>query len=371
MRLFRSCPAVLPMLFALLLTPALARAEVYGGIEIGAKGIKATVIRVTPEPDGYDVKIDLAKTANTTLVAGLAESGRFNPTALKDTVKEVETFFTQMRSEHKVAPERIYVVGSSGLFSALGKKEDLIAENKKALAGAVKAATGKEMNFIDVDREVELSIVGVVPPKFADGSLLLDVGSGNTKGGCRDGKRFVTVSIPLGTVTYSDLVKKAAEKTNTPFAKQADELRKEHLAAPLKEQVSKNPGLAKRERVYLTGGTAWALATLTKPADRRSFVALSAADIDRYRKELRDNPKALLNPDLSGIKDAREREEAMKDVEQVKKVFSPENLLAGAEVLKAMADEFGLAAKDKKLYFARHGYIGWILAYVAEQSAPK
>ena len=105
-----------------------------------------------------------------------------------------------------------------------------------------------------------------------------------------------------------------------------------------------------------------------RPADRRSFVALTAADVDRYAKGLRDDPKALLNPDLSGIKGDREREEARSDVEQLKKVYSPENLLAGAEILKAgLSDEFGLAAKEKKLYFARHGYIGWILAYVAER----
>ena len=99
------------------------RAEVYGGIEIGGKGIKATVVQVTPDADGYDVKIDMAKTANTALVSGLAESGRFADTAIKDTVREVEVFYKRMRDEHKVPADRIYVISSSGLFDDVGRRK--------------------------------------------------------------------------------------------------------------------------------------------------------------------------------------------------------------------------------------------------------
>jgi len=53
----------------------------------------------------------------------------------------------------------------------------------------------------------------------------------------------------------------------------------------------------------------------------------------------------------------------------VKKGFTPEQLLAGAEILKALAEEFDFA-KEKKVYFARQAYLGWILAYVIEKSGP-
>src|SRR5262249_46841679 len=60
------------LLSALLLAPTPARAELHGGIEIGAKGVKATVIDARPGPDGLAVKVLLAGTHNSTLVAGIA-----------------------------------------------------------------------------------------------------------------------------------------------------------------------------------------------------------------------------------------------------------------------------------------------------------
>src|SRR5207237_384518 len=82
---------------------------------------------------------------------------------------------------------RLYVVGSSGLFSAIEGKKDAVKANQDALAEAIREACGLKMTFIDVTREAELSIDGVIPAKHAAVSMLLDIGSGNTKGGFRDG----------------------------------------------------------------------------------------------------------------------------------------------------------------------------------------
>src|SRR2546430_180763 len=112
-----------PRLVLALLTwgaiPAALRADVHGGIEIGAKGVKATVVDVSEGPEGLDARVLMGDTRNTTLVAGLASSGRFSPDALEETGAAVSRFAAQMEKKYKVPPERIYVVGSSGLFSAL------------------------------------------------------------------------------------------------------------------------------------------------------------------------------------------------------------------------------------------------------------
>jgi exopolyphosphatase/pppGpp-phosphohydrolase len=354
--------------WALAVNPA--RAEIHGGIEIGAKGVKATVLDVTGGADGYGVKVLLSKTENTTLVAGLASSGRFEATALQDTAKAVARFAAQMEKEYNVPAERLYVVGSSGLFSALVDKPDAIKANQEALAAAVRDTCGLKITFIDVKREVELSVAGTVPARDAGRAVLLDVGSGNTKGGYRDaGKGCVSASIPYGSVTFTDLVKKKAGKGT--FAENADALREEVLTPALKKAVEGKPELMQRERVYLSGGAAWALATLVHPGDRSGYVALTADDVDAYRQLLVAAKGEFPAPNLARISDPEVREAARKEIEQVKGVFKPEQLLAGAEILKALSDEFGFG-KEKKVCFVRHAQVAWILAYVAEKAtAPK
>jgi exopolyphosphatase/pppGpp-phosphohydrolase len=352
---------------ALALTAPHVRADVHGGIEIGAKGVKAAALDVTGGADGYDVKVLFSDTRNTTLVAGLASSGRFDPAALKDTAAAVAAFAGQMQKEHKAPAERIYVVGSSGLFSALAGKPDDVKANQEILAAAVREACGLKMTFVSPEREVELSIAGAVPAKYAAGALLLDVGSGNSKGGYRDGdKGCVSASVPYGSVTFTDAIKKRADKGS--FAEAAVLLRREVLVPAIRKAVEGKPGLLKRERVYLSGGAVWAMATLLRPGDRGAYVALTAEDVEAYRKLLLKTPGAFPEPDLTSITDAGIRREAQKEIERVKETFKPEQLLAGAEILKALSDEVGFG-KENKAYFARNGYLAWILAYVAERSA--
>src|SRR5205814_6371316 len=103
---------------------AFARAETYGGIEIGGKGVKATVLEVRRQPGGLDVKTLFSDTENTGVTAGLAKTGRFDPAALKATAEAVAQFAQRMRKDYKLPAEQIHVVGSSGLFSAVeGNKE--------------------------------------------------------------------------------------------------------------------------------------------------------------------------------------------------------------------------------------------------------
>ncbi|HTU90631.1 MAG TPA: hypothetical protein VMF69_11200 [Gemmataceae bacterium] len=344
-----------------------ARAAVHGGIEIGAKGVKATVLDVSDGTDGYEVKILLSGTQNTTLTAGLASAGRFQAGAVKETSAAVAKFAEQMRQKYKVPKTRIYVVGSSGLFSALGAKKEAIQANQALLAAAVQEACGLRIRFINVQREIELSIAGIVPAKRAADSLLLDIGGGNTKGGYRKAdNECVTVSIPYGSVTFADMVKKHADKES--FAEAATALRAEVLVPALRKGIDKKPELLERKRIYLSGGAVWAMVSFVRPSNCRSYVALTADDIAAYRQLLLKTPDSFPNIDLSTIEDTKLREQVHKEIERVKKVYQPRQLLAGAEILQALSSEFHFD-HEKKLYFARNAPTGWILAYVAEKEA--
>src|SRR5262249_5207262 len=145
----------------LLLAPTPARAELFGGVEIGAKGIKATVIDARPGPDGLAVKVLLAGTHNSTLVAGIASKGKFDPAALKDAAAAVRAYAREMEKKYKVPKGNIYVVASSGIFTPIAKDTKAVAANRARLAGAIREATGRSLDFISVEQEAHLSILGI------------------------------------------------------------------------------------------------------------------------------------------------------------------------------------------------------------------
>src|SRR5262249_23769413 len=144
-------------------------------------------------------------------------------------------------------------------------------------------------------------------------SILIDIGSGNTKGGMREGdNRFVTFAIPYGTVTFTDLVKMRAGKNS--FPKTAASLRDEVLVPALMGQLKEKAALTKRERIYLSGGIVWAMATLVRPQNRDAFTPVSARDIDEFQKMLLQEPGVVPTPDLNKIADPEIRKLAQSEI---------------------------------------------------------
>lgn len=349
--------------------------KLHGGIEIGAKGVKATAINFNRKGNGYDLKIIYTETINTTIMK--VKDNKFTPEAISETVQAVQKMYTKMSEEHQIAPERIYIIGSSGLR----------ADNKQDLVAEVKKATGKAMSFLTVEMEVQLSIIGTIPQQRDDdnklvnerhAAMLIDIGSGNTKGGYQQAtnapvtgvpvEEFVTMSIPFGTVTFTNEASRyhKDDADLRAFAVDAVTLSPKLLNEQLNKEVTKKPGLVMRERLYLTGGIVWAMTTLLHPENRRSFVPLTVEDINRFQYQARTDVTSLLNPDLSFINDDARRLEAKKEIDSVKAVFTPKNIIAGAEILSAVSNEFKL--KDMKIWFARYSSLSWILSYVRGQA---
>ncbi len=344
--------------------PASVRAEMHGGIEIGGKGVKATVVDMTKGPAGPEVKVLLSDSRSTAVTAGLATKGRFDDTALKATADAVAQFAGILRRDHKLPAARIHVVGSSGLFSALEGKPEAIKLNRQLLADTIRTACELQMDFIDEEMESRLSIAGIIPPDRAGDAILLDVGGGNTKGGCRVGKDYVTFSVPFGSVTFADA---AAKQKGDTLAQRLAAAREMLLLPALRKDLEGKPELRKREVVYLSGGAAWALATLVHPAEQGAFVTLTAADVRTLHSMIANARTDFPMPDLSTIKDEKLRLLAEKELAKVKESYRAEQLRAGAEVLLGLSEEFRLE-KAKQVIFVRHAQIGWLLAYIAEKT---
>lgn len=336
----------------------------YAGIEIGAKGVKSVVLVMTPQPDDtYDVAEPFRRSINTTIFAGVKERGAFDPQSIEETATAVKELYDTVTADYKVSAGNIHLVGSSAVAKA---------SNRDQLAARVKELTGLELEFITKDDEVLYNVVGSIPVDKVAKALSVDVGSGNTKIGYLDrsgGKNsVVAVEIPLGTVSLTDVAIKAGDNPRA-LSNAADTAIKNELAPKLRQEMQKRPGYRNRRPVYLAGGIVWAVATFTKPGNDQAFVKITPLDIDAFIAGVQKNPDVYLNPSLTKVKDAETRQWAEKQVQSVKDVFTPENLISGAKLLKAIYTEM----KIKEGYFARWG--SWLAgrvylqAYEAEEEA--
>lgn len=345
------------------------RPGLHGGIEIGGKGVKATVIEVSLNPEGLAVKVGkplLAKTANTTI--SRLEKGLYSQVAIDETAEAVGRFYSQMREELGVAAKNVYIVGSSGLPDA---------PNRPALTDAVHKKTGKQVSYVDQFDEVRLSIMGLVKDDFLGDSIFVDVGSGSTKCGYFEPgnrvavTRMVVVRTPLiGTVRFTQIVQERLKKMpQLRFPTETTAQTSELFTEPLKEELERRPALVNRKHVFLNGGIVWALATYSWPEKiDEPLVTLRAADIDRFHALLSRTPEQLPEVDLSKITDPEKRKRAQDELNAVANAFTVQNLIAGTDILRGIVKAFRLDQEQKTLYFSRDGLFAWIYAFVKENA---
>ena len=347
---------------------------------MGSKGIKGIVVPFRGGSPGLS-DLQFTATIDTTLVAGMREDSHrrvwFSEVAIEEAADAVETLFEQVQFGHGVPPDHIFLVGSSSLPAAA---------NRDLLVAELGARVGKTIQFIELKVEIERLLRGVVPERHQRRALVIDVGSGTTKVGflVRDGDlKDIGADLP-GTVRFADRIE-ATRREGEPFEAAAERgLREWYLEnEDLHAWIEMQPGFRNRNLVYLTGGAAWALVTLHCPERGygQLFVELTPADFEEFHAELvasRDIPV----PDLSAIHDRAMRESIESEVGRVLDTFKREHLIAGVDILRGLADEGvfrwphngntrppdGRWRPEEGIYFARAGYIGWLLAFIREDA---
>jgi tetratricopeptide (TPR) repeat protein len=350
--LFKSIGAERGALDALLSLQELEKQKVaiYGGVEIGSNGVKAQAYRIGLKGDEfYDLQEVFRESINTTIIAGVKETGAFSKDGIEETAQAVKTLIEKLK-EKGVPGDNIFVVTSSAISSV---------KNRDELAKRVEELTGYKVEFLTVKDEVLYGIAGAVPPKYFYNSIFVDVGSGNTKigylekvGGSINVRSF---ELPYGTVSLTERASKGKD-----FRRELVEFLSKEVEPLLKREAQKNPAYLNRKNVFLVGGIVWALTTLQKPGQvEEAYVRLSALDIRNFVQAIPKNPDRVLNPDLSKLKPEL-RDKAKMQVEKVKDVFSVDNLYAGGMLLESLGK--GLKFEKRNLLFPRYG--NWLVGYV-------
>jgi hypothetical protein len=326
--------------------------EVYAGIELTTEAVRAIALRISRNDDESGPKLIYSE--NVRLALGRDSDGQITPQAAKEAAQTVLKLLTRLRQQSQAPPEHVYLIGSSGLG----------ANRPEALVKAVSETTGKSINFLDVETEIQLSVAGAISRLWKVGdthidnrnsSVLIEINGDRTLGGYQllkfpsDGTDatprydFVTMSIPNG------------------------EPGEESFLQALRRERESKPGLINRKRVYLTGSVPWAMTTLIYPEDQQSFVPLTSEVIEWFAGKLARSPREVLNPNLSFIRDKDLRQKAESDVQAVKNAFTPQQLAAGVDAVKAVASEFEW--QGKQIWFARFGHLGRLLSYIRLQAA--
>jgi hypothetical protein len=346
--------------------------ELHGGIEISPRIIRVIALRISNRADGENVQILHSDQIAPSIPIPTDE--RLTPEYIRELALSVQKLFDSLRRDFRVPPDQIHLLGLS----------EFAAQIRDDLAREIRAKTGKEITFLDAKSETELSIAGNIPRRYQlDGkwydnrniSMLLDIGQSSVRGGhqqLRQSARgrteydYVTWEIPKGVSSLAaEAGKRLGEDADLQSFAKTVAINSNSFRGLLRTEVSHNVGLMTRKKIYLTGDIVWAMVTLLHPDDQRPYVSLTIEDINTFAYRAGADPEALLNPDLSKIRDENARNDAKKAREMVKGAYTPKMLIAGAETMKAVAGEMNLA--DKRMIYARHSPLARILSYLRLQ----
>jgi len=322
-------------------SPASDPKELHGGIEVAIRAVRAVALRVSTGTDG-DNTPSIQGSDQIIPSTPFPRDEKLTPEYISDLAQAVQKLSEKLQSDFRIPQNQIYLLGLS----------ELSGQARDELAREVRDKIGKEITFLDPKGETELNIAGNIPRRYQfEGkwydnrsiSLLLDISATNVRGGYQQLSLSSRGRAEYDYVTW-----------DIPLKNQ------------LRAESAQNPGLMTRKKIYLMGNIVWALAALLYPADQQPYLPLTLGDINNFYYRAMADPEALLNPDLSKIRDENARNEAKKRREAIKAIYTPKTLAAEAEALKFAVTEMNLA--DKRLIFARNSNLARLLSFVRLQT---
>lgn len=344
--------------------------QYYGGIDVGSKGVKATAITVRLNSNSeYTYEVKYENTKNTEPMA-------LTPQSNEETAKAIKLFLDTLINVHNVPIEKIYIVISSGLRQAMdmpanaGKE----AELRKIIGTSINNPS-KKIDILTPAQEAEYLTIGIVPPHLRLTSSIMDIGSGNTKGGYFvNDKDFEPISFGTATKSFAKTIKgvKPPPKDIKEFYEQGLWFIENGKAKELNDELSRKPGTKNRKRVYLVGGIVWAMNAYMHPEKIKEledniFVEINLKDAELFQKAAIRNYDSLIHPSLAHIADEKALDLAKTTLEKVRTTFDQESIIAGSLWLNAMMKEYCNSSTPKRFYFPKYGVIGWLSGYIVKQ----
>lgn len=347
-----------------MLTGAEGKEQSYAGIEIGAKGIKLSILSIQLNSSGeveYMLKADSSVNP---------EPAAFTPQSQQESADALKKFIEIARSRYGIGSDRLYVVISSGLKAELDKKNKMADFIKSVIPAGM--PPGFSISSVTSAEEAELAVLGTVPPRRRYSTSLIDVGSSKTNGGyfMDASQSFDAVYFPVGTRSFVSLVKNKNPFNINEFARVAETIFKDSLSLLVRSELGRRAGLRNRSSTYLGGGVVWCIATYLYPEKcDDNYVELTPEDIRRFRSMVLNNYTKAIQPDISNITNEKLMLDARKTISRAQNTYDQESLIAGAIWIDGLMKELNTTQPVKRFYFSKYAYVGWISGYISRAVA--
>ncbi|MDX1905497.1 MAG: hypothetical protein SF053_00575 [Bacteroidia bacterium] len=334
----------------------------YGGIEIGTRGVKMVVVSTRINSTG-DIKFTIEAESDS-----VTRPGDLTITSNKSTVAAVEMFYRQLRSEYHISADNIFAVISSGVDEMSNLKGELARQSLLQLKDQISQIVQRDVEIVKLCREGELVMIGTVRKGFRPVSSTIDVGSGTTKGVYQTPNGLLKcLELPYGPETILTRIENEVSGNFQSLDLAASQFCQTVIRDEIRSSFNLNPEFKNRKDVNLIGGIVWVFCTYMYPEKRgQDFVACYIDDVKRFKALALTNYEKLTDPDLSMIHDPAMLKLVKQDIERAKNNFKPEQIIAGANLLLTIMEEYERYSSPKRFQFLRDGYVGWITGYIVE-----
>ncbi|MEO5592610.1 MAG: hypothetical protein ABIR15_02360 [Chitinophagaceae bacterium] len=344
--------------------------SVYAGIEVGSKGVKMSILEVGKDAKTTGSFAILKDTSiNTDFISFLY------PNFLA-TLNGLSGLYNLAIKEYKISPKRVFTVVSSGVKMQAEK------ENKKEwitnLVDSFKLRTKeskRQVEIVDVVDEARLSHLGIVPDNDRYNTFLIDIGSGNTKGGYFPNgniKDFKLFQVNWGTKSTANATDKKCgdDKSLVTFYKQLAKTATEAENTGIIYAVNESGAYPKSDNIAFSGGIAWSVATLLHPEmNERSTVPVTYDEVAAFCEKIYTDYSSF--SDFYLVKNIKDRnmdlEAAAKEIKRVHQVFDQRSLMAGSRLLLKIMRQFESVNEKKDFFLVKNGQVGWVSAYVDQE----
>jgi hypothetical protein len=302
----------------------------------------------------------------------------FSPATFQATLNALTNLYSIAKKDYNISTESIFTVVSSGVKSQADKdnKNSLI----KNLIDSFKSKVNepqREVSVIDVLDEARLSHLGIVPESRRYTTFLIDIGSGNTKGGFfpnGDTKMLKLFQLSWGTKSTANATEKRCEddKTIDNYNKQLTRVLTGAENSEIIYMVNESGAYPMSDYIAFSGGIAWSIATLISPElVSNSVIPVTYDDVFNFSQRLYNNyPSISDDAILKSITDKTMDKVAIgKEVKRVNQVFDQRSLMAGTGLLLKIMRQFEGIYEKKQFFLVKNGQVGWISAYVDQHIA--
>jgi hypothetical protein len=376
-RLYKTACFISLLMLSCLVLPAqnsfklkFKRSAVYAGIEVGSKGVKLSVIEIEKKADEAGNFNSLKDSSvNTDFIS-------FDQPSFAATLQALTGLYNTALVQYKIPAAHIFTVMSSGV-KVLSEKDNNSIWVKKLTDSFRLRINEPQRSFdlVSVQDEARLSHLGIVPEPKRFSTFLIDIGSGNTKGGYFPNIDISSIrlfELTWGTKSVANATDKRLE-TDISLANYRKQLFRVLEGSANKEivyAVNVSGAYNMSDNIAFSGGIAWALANLIHPEmNEDDVIPVTYKEVEQFYDRIFENqsyyvPETMVAR-IAGTAD--EKKSIGNTIRTVQKVFDQKSLMAGTGLLLRIMRQFEGIYEQKQFYLVKNGQVGWISAYVDRQ----